>query len=406
VSIEDQFRYRRAVCVIARVGTNDPREIQRLARYFDAAPGTRGAMLAHAAASGGVSTATSMQYYPRLGAIYGAVTHAGYRRLCKQPHVLEIYASGTFHFIRPLATGDELFAPVTAPPGPTWGLKWLNIPQLWAWNLTGAGVVVGHLDSGLVAHPALTGAVADLVTAQEHNSVTPGSAPGTNAMHGTHTAATIVGRPVGGVQVGVAPGAVLVSANITPGGDTVARLLSGIDWALGKGARVLNMSVGQDSYNPAFEFVINKIRSYGCLPVCAAGNNGEGSSMSPANYPNALSVGAQDPSGRVGWFSGSEMLKRPVDPGVPDLIAPGVDVVSASVFGGFATSTGTSMAAPHIAGMAALLLHAYRHATIAQLEMAILASCRSAPWLRADRAGRGVPDPVLALQSLQAQGAT
>lgn len=406
MDIEEQFCYRRVVCVIARVGTNDAKAIQRLAPLFGTTPGTRGALLANVAESASGDATTSMQYYPCLDAVYGAVDRAGYRRLCQRKHVLEVHASGSFHFIHPLATGDEMFAPVAPPAGPTWGLRELNIPQLWQWKLSGAGVLVAHLDSGIVQHATLTGAVAELVTALDAGKVVPGSPPNPNAVHGTHTAATIVGRPVNGVYVGVAPGATLISANVTPGGDTVARLLAGIDWALARGARVINMSVGQDNYNPAFEFVIDRIRARGCLPVCAAGNNGVGSSMSPANYPNALSVGAQDPSGRVGSFSGSDLLHRAVDPYVPDLIAPGVDVVSALAGGGFATSTGTSMAAPHIAGLAALLMHAYPHATLSQVEFAIQQSCRMRPWLQPDRAGRGIPDAVAALQSLSAQGAT
>jgi subtilisin family serine protease len=102
----------------------------------------------------------------------------------------------------------------------------------------------------------------------------------------------------------------------------------------------------------------------------------------------------------VADFSSSQRFVRPVDPLVPDLVAPGVEVLSCIPGGDFAEMDGTSMATPHVAGLAALLLQAKPDATIAQLETAILDSCQRPPTMPEARVNRGVPDAVRALALL------
>jgi subtilisin family serine protease len=85
---------------------------------------------------------------------------------------------------------------------------------------------------------------------------------------------------------------------------------------------------------------------------------------------------------------------------VPDLIAPGVNVASSIPGGGMAADDGTSMATPHVAGLAALLMQARPQATIAQVEGAILRSCRRPAGVPQDRGNHGVPDALIALSHL------
>ncbi len=98
-------------------------------------------------------------------------------------------------------------------------------------------------------------------------------------------------------------------------------------------------------------------------------------------------------------FSSSQRFSRPDDPVIPDLVAPGVDIWSARPGGGYHSLSGTSMATPHIAGLAALLMEAHPTKTIDEIEQALLGSC-SPKGLPAERAGHGRPDAVKALRLL------
>lgn len=130
----------------------------------------------------------------------------------------------------------------------------------------------------------------------------------------------------------------------------------------------------------------------------AAGNEGEGATRSPGNYAQALSVGAVDAGAQVPWFSGSERTSWGI---VPDIVAPGVDVWSTAPGDGFAIMQGTSMATPHISGLAALLLEARPAATIDMVEQAIMQSAILGTMSEA-RAGRGMPNASAAFRILTA----
>src|SRR5204863_1085458 len=99
----------------------------------------------------------------------------------------------------------------------------------------------------------------------------------------------------------------------------------------------------------------------------AVGNEGPNTSRSPGNYANVLSIGAMDDRDRVADFSSSQRFQRDTNPLVPDLVGPGVGVLSCIPNNGYAEMDGSSMATPHIAGLAALLLQASPDATADQL---------------------------------------
>jgi subtilisin family serine protease len=160
------------------------------------------------------------------------------------------------------------------------------------------------------------------------------------------------------------------------------------------------MSLGFRGWMGDFEPLTSRLRTLGVLPVFAVGNEGPGTSRSPGNYWQALSVGAIDRSCAVADFSSSQRFKRAKDPVVPDLVAPGVGVVSARPGGGYQVMDGTSMATPHVAGLAALLWQAKPAATVDEIERAIFASCRLARGMDAARANRGVPHGRRALDAL------
>ena len=134
----------------------------------------------------------------------------------------------------------------------------------------------------------------------------------------------------------------------------------------------------------------------------AIGNDGEGTSRSPGNYAEALSVGALDPSMIVSAYSCSQRFDRPVNPVVPDIVAPGAAVLSCIPGARYAKKYGTSQAAPHISGLAALLMEAKPSADIAAIEQAILAASTRPASISEDRGNHGVPFGPAALASLTA----
>ena len=142
------------------------------------------------------------------------------------------------------------------------------------------------------------------------------------------------------------------------------------------------------------------IRARGILPVFAIGNEYAGHSRSPGNYWQALSVGACNEQMEVADFSSSQLFNRKRDPIVPDLVAPGVSVISAKPGGGYQSMDGTSMATPHIAGLAALLWDAKPNTTVNQIEKAIYGSCQLSPNMAPMRAYRGMPNGPRALALL------
>ncbi len=375
--------------------------ISGVLRHFTRSEQSHASAMANAA---GAPDGRRLPYrvYKNLGLILGTVDSDGLARLKKESAVKAVDEAPVLSLIRPVAASTA-----AAPAGITWGIKRMRVQQLWSQGLTGKGVLVGHLDTGVDGkHKAFAGgAIAHFAEFDHFGDQIPGVKPHDSALHGTHTAGIIVGRTVGNSRFGVAPGAQLASALVIEGGDVVARILGGMDWIIGAGARVLSMSLGLRGYRKDFLPLMQAIRNRGILPVIAVGNEGPGTSRSPGNYDIVLSVGAMALSNHVPDFSSSQRLTRPRDSIVPDIVAPGVNVLSSLPHGGFGRMSGSSMATPHIAGLAALLWQAKPHATIDEIENAIFQSCKRPPAMPLARANRGVPDAVDALAILQSGGA-
>jgi subtilisin len=324
------------------------------------------------------------------------VDSQGAAALRNDSRVKSVQLAPEISLIRPIA---EVAA--SAPREITWGIRRMRVPELWAAGITGKGALIGHLDTGVDAsHPTLEGALAAFAEFDLAANEVPRAKPRDSETHGTHTAATIVGRPVSRGAVGVAPQARLASAMVIEHGDVIGRIIAGLEWAVSKEVRVVSASLGLRGFNPAFQEVIDALRRLDILPVFAIGNDGPNTSRSPGNYDSVLSAGAMGEDETIPWFSGSNAFDRPHRALVPDLVAPGVGVLSAAPNGGWLESDGTSMAAPHVAGLAALLLQAKPDARAEDLENAILESCRLPNSMHKPRGNHGVPDAVAAYEAL------
>jgi subtilisin len=237
----------------------------------------------------------AVRYFPNLGMLLGTVDKKGLDALTAHPRVKQVVAPPVLSLIRPVNIAQTRLAAARTVQT-TWGIKRLKADELHKLGFTGKEVVVGHLDTGADGkHPALKSAFHAFAEFDDLGfEVTPAPAPHDTDEHGTHTAGTIAGRTTGGRAIGVAPDAMLASAIVIEGGNVLARILAGMDWIIGQGAKVLSMSLGLRGFQEDFLVVTQTIRDRGILPVFAVGNEGPGTSRSPGNYAEALSVGAMD----------------------------------------------------------------------------------------------------------------
>jgi len=375
------------VCVLRRPAAAGRREReQRISRSF---------LSATPAGSHG----PACRNFPRLGVMIGYTDALGAAALAADPAVEMLAPAAAPSLIRPVRRAPAASARSAEP---AWGVTALEAPRLWRAGITGAGVRIGHLDTGVDAdHAALRGRLAAWAEFDADGKRVTKSVPRDPDGHGTHTAGTLAGGKASGGAIGMAPSAKLCSAMVIEGGRVLLRILAGMEWVIGEGARVLSMSLGIRGYTPFAVELVVRLREAGVLPVIAIGNEGPGTSRSPGNYPEALSVGAVDRRGQVADFSSSMRFERAVEPTAPDIVAPGVEIISARAGGGREVMDGTSMATPHVAGLAALLFSARPQATVAEVEAAVFASARP-PAGNVDplRYGRGSVNAPAALMAL------
>jgi subtilisin family serine protease len=238
-------------------------------------------------------------------------------------------------------------------------LTQIGAPAAWEQGLSGAGVDIAVLDSGVDAdHPDLRGKVV-----QEANFTTDPTA-GDGDGHGTHVASVLggTGAAAGGARKGVAYGARLLSGKVldAEGNGQLSWLISGMEWAAAQGADVVNVSLGgqaRSGEDPTAQALDALTEETGTLFVVAAGNMGPGfaSVGTPGVAQNALTVGAANANGLPPFFS-AQGPTRGSFRAKPDITAPGVAVIGAKAGGdGYTGMSGTSQATPHVAGAAALL---------------------------------------------------
>jgi subtilisin family serine protease len=300
-----------------------------------------------------------------------------------------------------------------------WGVAKIRAPEVWASGITGQGVVIGGADTGYRwAHPALqphyrgwSGSSADHNynwhdAIHVANSQCPANSPTPcdDSGHGTHTAGTFAGGDGGSNQIGVAPGAKWIGCrNMNAGNGTPATYIECMQWMMAPSDLAGNnadpdlapdiisnswgcpVSEGCTVGNELAQ-AVGHITAAGILFVAAAGNDGPQCSTirdAPATYASAFTVGATDINDRLASYSSRGPLtatreRTRVYEGKVDISAPGSNVRSAYTATGYSSLNGTSMATPHVAGAAALVMSA-------------------APWLK------GQPEQVMQLLRQTAQ---
>jgi serine protease AprX len=312
-----------------------------------------------------------------------------------------------------------------ATPGATsvaeWNLTAIRAPALWGLGFDGAGAVVANMDTGVdLAHADLRakwrGGTDGWWDPYRHTS-----APYDAIGHGTQTMGIMVGGNAGGTAIGVAPGAQWIAAKIYDdhGNTSVSVIHEAFQWLLAPSGipgapdapDVVNASWGLPTVNgcdTTFERDIEALRMAGIAVAFAAGNSGPNvwTSVSPANNPAGFSVGAVDGGHVIASFSsrGASACSSGI---YPDTVAPGVDVKTSDLsLGGFpqySFVSGTSAAAPHVAGVAALLLGAFPNLPVALLEQTLRGTALDLGPAGADDAyGAGLVDAYAAYASLAA----
>jgi subtilisin len=264
--------------------------------------------------------------------------------------------------------------PRRAVPEP---LSRIRAPLAWT-KSEGAGIGVAVLDSGIdLQHPLLTENLGFGI-----NLVDPGRPPHDDSGHGTHIAGLIAAQRSWAPVIGVAPKARIHPVKILRqnGRGQLSDLIRGIGWAMERQIPLINLSAGVPERSDSLVRAVQAATAAGVLIIAAAGNGG-GTVGYPAAMPDVVAVTALDAVDQMAPFSAT-------GEGV-DLAAPGVSLLSTLPGGGTGRKSGTSFAAPLVAGAAALYLALHPGALPAQTKAALVMSAISLPGLPPTQVGAG-----------------
>ncbi|MCL5036238.1 MAG: S8 family peptidase [Chloroflexi bacterium] len=295
--------------------------------------------------------------------------------------------------------------------------KSLNLEKAWESGITGKGVTIAVIDTGIHPHPDIANRIIGF-----KDFVNGETQPYDDQGHGTHCSGIAAGSGEGskGKYIGAAPEASLVGIKVlnSSGYGSSSNVIKAIQWAMENmdkyGIRVLSLSLGESISKPAASDpvvqAVDAATKAGLVVVVAAGNSGPfgGTVGSPGNAPGALTVGAMDDKGTakkgddsLAWFSSRGPTKYD-NLAKPDVIASGVNIMSAkNEDEGYTMMSGTSMATPLTAGVAALLIQKNPDARPGQVKEALMETADKIRDYDKFKQGAGVIDPLEAMDKIR-----
>lgn len=225
-----------------------------------------------------------------------------------------------------------------------WGVDRIDAEKIWSIT-AGDPVKVAVIDTGIdIYHPDLKANLKGGV-----NTINFKKSYNDDNGHGTHVAGILAALDNEIGVIGVGPKIDLYAVKVLDrrGSGYLSDIIEGLDWAIAQGMQVINMSLGTTANIESFKETVQKVNAAGIVQVAAAGNDGKAVNY-PAAYPEVIAVSATDKTDTIAsWSSRGQEI---------DLAAPGVSIYSTYKGQTYKTLSGTSMASPHVAGAAALVL--------------------------------------------------
>ena len=301
---------------------------------FHKSPGLTDKALIHSV-GGGVQRA-----YHLINAIAAQIPEQALANLSRNPRVAYVEQDATFTVIEPAAAGSVEYAN-------SWGVKHIGCQALHDLNIKGCGVDVAIIDTGIdYTHEELAGNYV-----YGYDFVFDDDDPFDDSWnsHGTHVAGIIAAAKNGFGVVGVAPEASLYAVKVLDGAGfgSLSWIIAGIQWAVDHNMDIANISLAGD-YSQALQEACDAADNAGLLLVAAAGNTNGNAVTYPAAYDSVIAVIGTDDADQSTYFS-------PLGPQV-ELAAPALLICSTSEDDAYAELSGTSQAAPHVTGTAALMI--------------------------------------------------
>lgn len=256
-----------------------------------------------------------------------------------------------------------------------WGVTRVQATQAHPYGINGNGMRVAVLDTGIDRNHSdlqanVRGGYSVFTDSANRN---PYHDPNG---HGTHVAGTVAAANNGSGVLGVAPRAQLYAVKVlnNSGSGSLAGIAQGIEWSINNNMHIINMSLGTSQHSSILQQYCNLAYNRGILVVAAAGNSGNswgsGDNVAyPARYSSVIAVAATDSNNRRGSFSST-------GPAV-EIAAPGVNVLSTLPNNRYGSLNGTSMASPHVAGVAALVWQYKPHLSNVQLRNTLNATAQN-----------------------------
>jgi subtilisin family serine protease len=331
-------------------------------------------------------------------------------------------------------------------PSIAWNVTHINADQVWEQGFSGQDVIVAVLDGGVnYEHTDLQGNLWEhpLFPFHGYNFVENNFQPMDFSGHGTHCAGIVAGNGSSGVITGVAPNAKIMAVKVLndQGGGNQANVWAGIEFAVEYGADVINMSLGfLISNNPdraMMRTVLNNARNAGVISTVAAGNEGGSSTIlvpyqvrTPGDVPppwlnpdqtltggtsGVVSVGSINSNnavasnssrGPVEWGTVNGYNDYAFNPGMglirPDIVSPGVQITSldAANTTGYTIKSGTSMAAPAVAGVIALMLSKNPYLLPEEISQILEESANALSFAKSNISGSGVVNALTSIQNV------